>query len=125
MHIREFQRWLEAYDRARGWDRVHPSHTLVHVLEEMGEIARGVLTLEGYKPGEEEAARARLTEEFGDCLTLLIKLAYQCGVDVEEALQANQAKIEERYTVEFGQQETKRYLARQEENLARLRGDYD
>ena len=123
MHIREFQRWLEAYDRARGWDRVHPSHTLVHVLEEMGEIARGVLALEGYKPGEAGTGRARLAEEFGDCLTLLFKLAYQCGVDVEEALKTNQAKIEERYSVEFGRQETKRYLAHQEKNLARLRGE--
>ncbi|MCC7354062.1 MAG: hypothetical protein IT330_09915 [Anaerolineae bacterium] len=123
MHIRDYQHWVEAYDRARGWERIQPSQTLVHVMEELGEIAREVLTMEGYKAGETEAARARLSEELGDCLTLLIKLAYQYDVDVEAALKAIQDKVEERYSVEFGRQETERYLARQEENLARLRGE--
>ncbi len=123
MHIRDYQHWVEAYDRARGWERVQPSQTLVHVMEELGEIAREVLTMEGYKPGEAEAARARLAEELGDCLTLLIKLAYQYGIDVETVLETVQSKVEERYSVEFGQQEMKRYLSRQEENLARLRGE--
>jgi len=123
MHIRDYQRWVEAYDRARGWERVQPGQTLVHVMEKLGEIAREVLTMEGYKPGEAEAARARLAEELGDCLTLLIKLAYQYGIDVETVLETVQSKVEERYSVEFGQQEMKRYLARQEENLARLRGE--
>lgn len=123
MHIRDYQRWVEAYDRARGWERVQPGQTLVHVMEELGEIAREVLTMEGYKPGETEAARARLAEELGDCLTLLIKLAYQYDIDVETVLETVQSKVEERYSVEFGQQEMKRYLARQEENLARLRGE--
>ena len=33
MHIREYQEWLEAWDKARAWDRVLPSHTLLHALE--------------------------------------------------------------------------------------------
>jgi NTP pyrophosphatase (non-canonical NTP hydrolase) len=123
MHISEFQRWIEEYDRARGWDRVLPSHTLAHVLEEMGEVAREVLTLEGYRAGDAEAARARLAEELGDCLTLLLKLAYQCGVDAEAALQNNQIKAERRFSVEQGQQDMERYLASQAENLARLPRD--
>jgi hypothetical protein len=34
MQIHEYQQWLEAWDKARGWDRVSPSHTLIHALEE-------------------------------------------------------------------------------------------
>ena len=49
MEIREYQRWLEEWDRARGWDRVSPSHTLIHALEELGEVARLILQWEGYK----------------------------------------------------------------------------
>ena len=40
MQIHEYQHWLEAWDKARGWDRVPPSHTLIHALEELGEVAR-------------------------------------------------------------------------------------
>lgn len=123
MHIHEYQRWVEEYDRARGWHQVQPSQTLVHIQEELGEIAREVLTLEGYKAGDDAAAKKHLAEELGDCLTLLIKLAYQYGIDVEAALTNIQSKVEARFSVEFGQEDTKRYLARQMENLARLRGE--
>ena len=123
MHIRDYQHWVEEYDRLRGWERIQPSQTLVHVMEELGEIAREVLNLEGYKPGDTETARTHLAEEMGDCLTLLFKLAYQYDIDVETMLQSSQNKVEERFSVEYGRQETERYLARQAENLARLRGE--
>jgi hypothetical protein len=53
----------------------------------------------------------------------LFKLAYQYGVDMEAALAGNQRKATERYTVEQGQADTMRYLARQTENLARMKGE--
>ena len=40
MEMRAYQQWLEAWDKARGWDRVSPSHTLVHAMEELGEVSR-------------------------------------------------------------------------------------
>ena len=52
MQIRDYQQWLEAWDKARGWDRVSPSHTLIHALEELGEVARLMLQWEGYKDAE-------------------------------------------------------------------------
>jgi NTP pyrophosphatase (non-canonical NTP hydrolase) len=125
MHVHEYQQWVEEYDRARGWDQIQPSQTLVHVMEELGEVAREVLTIEGYKPGEVEAARAHLSEELGDCLTLLLKLAYQYGIDAEAALAHNQAKCEGRYSVKEGKQDMARYLARQNENTARTRGEHE
>ena len=36
MHIREYQRWLEEWDEVRTWDKVLPSHTLLHAMEETG-----------------------------------------------------------------------------------------
>jgi NTP pyrophosphatase (non-canonical NTP hydrolase) len=123
VQIREFQCWLERYDRERGWDRVHPSQTLVHALEEMGEIARHVLTLEGYKPDNEGETKVRLAEELADCVTFLFKLAYQYDIDMEAALTGNQSKAEERFSVAQGRKEIERYLARQEENLRRIKGD--
>ena len=83
MQIREYQQWLEAWDKARGWDRVSLSHTLIHALEELGEVARLVLQWEGYKQAESaEQLHAELEEELSDVFVFLFKLAYQTGVDV-------------------------------------------
>ncbi len=38
MQIREYQEWLEAWDRARGWEQVTLSHTLLHAMEELGDM---------------------------------------------------------------------------------------
>jgi NTP pyrophosphatase (non-canonical NTP hydrolase) len=122
MHIREYQEWLETWDRARGWDRVSLSHTLLHAYEEMGEVARLALQWEGYKaaPGS-EAWSAELAEELSDVMVFLFKLAYQCGVDMEEALLAGQAKAEGRYPdLTVASAELARYHARQTEMLAWL-----
>jgi len=124
MHIAEYQKWLEEWDRARGWDRVLPSHTLVHAFEEMGEVARLVLQWEGYKDaGSPEKLRADLAEELSDVFVFLFKLAYQCGVDVEAALRAGQIKADERYPdLDQADAELARYHARQAEELTQILG---
>lgn len=119
MRIREYQDWLQAYDEARGWDKILPSHSFLHLIEEIGEIAREVGYLDGYRDAADAGeTRARLAEELADAATFLYKLAYQCGVDLEDALQANMTKAENRFSVAFGRVDTERYLARQAENLA-------
>ena len=122
MHIREYQQWLEAWDKARGWERVSPSHTLLHACEEMGEVARLVLAWEGYKEmADRERWRADLAEELSDVMVFLFKLAYQTGVDVEEALLQGQAKAEARHPdLERAAAELARYHARQAELSDRL-----
>jgi len=124
MHIREYQLWLQAYDEARGWDKITPAHTFLHLIEEVGEIAREVEYLEGYRDAENVGmVRSHLAEELADAATFIYKLAYRCGVDLEDALQANMTKAESRFSVDFGRADTERYLARQAENLARMQGD--
>jgi NTP pyrophosphatase (non-canonical NTP hydrolase) len=117
MQIHEYQQWLEAWDKARGWDRVSVSHTLVHALEELGEVARLVLQWEGYKQAESaEQLHAELEEELSDVFVFLFKLAYQMGVDVEAALTRGQAKAEDRYPdLAQASAELARYQARQAE----------
>jgi NTP pyrophosphatase (non-canonical NTP hydrolase) len=117
MHIHEYQQWLEAWDRVRGWDRVAVSHTLIHALEELGEVARLVLQWEGYKQAESaEQLHAELEEELSDVFIFLFKLAYQTGVDVEAALARGQAKAEARHPdLAQASAELARYQARQAE----------
>lgn len=124
MRIREYQAWLQAYDEERGWDKIALPHTFLHLVEEIGEIARQVECLEGYREASDiQGVRTRLAEELADAATFLFKLSYQCGVDLEEALRGNMSKAEERFSVDFGQADTRRYLARQARNLAKIQGD--
>lgn len=117
MQIHEYQQWLQAWDRARGWDKVDPAHTLTHAMEELGEVARLVLQYEGYKgAASPEQLRADLAEEMSDLFVFLFKLAYQLDVDVEDALARGQQKANQRYPdLEQAGEELARYQARQAE----------
>jgi NTP pyrophosphatase (non-canonical NTP hydrolase) len=100
MHIREYQQWLEAWDRARGWEKVLPSHTLLHALEELGEISKLVQMVEGYRalsPADLDKVRAELALELSDLQVMLFKLAYLCGIDMEEAMRRGQQKADARF----------------------------
>jgi len=100
MQIREYQQWLEAWDKARTWDQVLPSHTLLHALEELGEISKLVQMIEGYrapKPADMEQLRAELALELSDLQVMLFKVAYLCGIDMETAMQRGQAKADQRF----------------------------
>jgi NTP pyrophosphatase (non-canonical NTP hydrolase) len=100
MHIREYQSWVEAWDRARTWDRILPSHTLLHALEEMGEVSKLVQKIEGYRDpqGQEpEAIRKELALELSDLQVMLFKIAYLCGIDMESAMQRGQLKADQRF----------------------------
>lgn len=122
MEMQAYQQWLEAYDSARGWDRVSPSHTLIHAMEELGEVSRLVLQWEGYKDADSpEQLRSELEEELSDVFVFLFKLAYQLGVDVEAALARGQTKAEGRYEdLAEARAMLDRYHARQVEAVAQI-----
>jgi NTP pyrophosphatase (non-canonical NTP hydrolase) len=100
MHIREYQQWVEEWDRTRTWDRILPSHTLLHALEELGEISKVVQMIEGYrdpKGKDIETLRSELALELSDLQVMLFKIAYLCGVNMEEAMQRGQVKADQRF----------------------------
>ena len=100
MHIREYQQWLEAWDRARGWDRLTLGHKLLHAIEELGEVSKLVQMLEGYRepqPADLAALRADLALELSDLQVMIFKIAYLAGIDMEEALVRGQQKADARF----------------------------
>lgn len=100
MHIREYQEWLEAWDKARTWDQVLASHTLLHALEELGEVSKLVQIMEGYREqGKLSPAQVRdeLALELSDLQVMLFKIAYLCGIDMEEAMIRGQQKANARF----------------------------
>jgi NTP pyrophosphatase (non-canonical NTP hydrolase) len=100
MHIREYQQWVEAWDRARTWHRILPSHTLLHALEELGEVSKLVQMVEGYRDPKDkdlDTIRSELALELSDLQVMLFKIAYLCGIDMEEAMQRGQVKADQRF----------------------------
>ena len=122
MHIREYQQWLEEWDKIRTWDKVLLSHTLLHAVEEMGEVSRLVQILEGYRPADPattEDVRADLAFELSDLQVMLFKIAYLCEIDMESAMIRGQAKADQRYpNPEDGPPEQEAYWHRFREYLS-------
>jgi NTP pyrophosphatase (non-canonical NTP hydrolase) len=100
MHIREYQQWVEAWDRARTWDRILPGHVMLHALEELGEISKHVQMIEGYRDPKDKdlnTIRDELALELSDLQVMLFKIAYLCDIDMETALQRGQLKADQRF----------------------------
>lgn len=124
MQIREYQNWLKEWDKARTWDRVLLSHTLLHAVEELGEVSKLVQMLEGYRPfdpPDEDTVRDLLALELSDLQVMLFKVAYQCGIDMEDALRRGQAKADARFPdPSTGSADQSRYRERLAERIAAL-----
>lgn len=108
MEIRDAQRRMLEFERARGWERFRESQIFVHLVEEISEIGRHILTREGYKArglghvgAEGEAAR-----EFAQVFSLLLQLANRLDVDLDEAFQREIELMERR----FNPEEWRRYM---------------
>ena len=122
MHIREYQNWLEEWDKVRTWEQVTLSHTLLHALEELGEVSKLVQMLEGYReprPADPDALREELALELSDLQVMLFKVAYLCGIDMEEAMLCGQRKADARFPdPAAGPADTAAYRARFQTYLA-------
>ena len=110
-----YQQWFREYDSLRGLNEDLPLESLAHLSEELGEIARHILRLEGVK-GMEESARAdeiaALALELSDAFVFLTKLANHYGIEWDAAIRAGMNKAEARWDVRAGQEESKRRAQR-------------
>ncbi|GAP63258.1 hypothetical protein ARMA_1681 [Ardenticatena maritima] len=107
----EFQTWFRHYDDVRGLTDDPPLAVLARLVEEVGEIARHVLRLEGEKPLDEtarEAERAALALELADAFIFLTKLANIYAIEWTPTIHAAMQKAEHRFDVEDGRREAQR-----------------
>lgn len=90
MGFRELQEQVRGYDAEKNW--IDPSsHIVLHMSEEVGEIARWMLKNEGYKKGLEDED---LGMELTDLMYLLLKLANNEGVDLESEWESMWSRYE-------------------------------
>lgn len=121
MRFSDYQRQLAALERERGWDRTLPSHTFLHMGEELGEIGRILQYLEGYRETEQsrEALCQALAGELADLLAFVFKLASQHDIDMDQTMRDHVSKFVARHrNVEQSRREMAHYVACQERNLA-------
>jgi len=93
-NLTRLQEDVSAYDRKYGWEDDPESQIVLHMTEELGEISRQVLRLEGYK--KEEYSKKNLSEEIIDLLYLTVKLANTAGIDLEKEWTASFERYEKK-----------------------------
>jgi len=70
--------------------------TIIHILEELGEIAR---QLYNQKIGRDKLDKENLAEEISDCMILLSQLARNFDIDIEKSVENKLQKLKERFNV--------------------------
>lgn len=81
-NLTRLQKEVVAYDNKYGWSEDIESHIVLHMCEELGEISRRILRLEGYKT--EKFKKEELAQELVDLLYLTLKLANKFDIDMDE-----------------------------------------
>lgn len=103
MDSKEFQHWVEAFYKTRGWADYGPFIRMGFLMEEAGEVARVVRSLEIGRNRPDEAdkrtdeLKRELTEELGDVLSNLIILAKKYDISMEEIMETHVRKLKQRF----------------------------
>ncbi len=101
MHLKEIQNKLEAFEKARGWDKFPASLVFAHLIEELGEISRYITVEEGYKViglGHDAPDTTELHREFAQVFNLFTQLANHYEIDLETSVLSELNIMEERFS---------------------------
>jgi NTP pyrophosphatase (non-canonical NTP hydrolase) len=91
MGFNEMQRKVAEHDKEFGWVGDRPEETVIHMQEELGEIAREMLRRAGYK--KEKYDPQKVNDEISDLLYLTLKLGNLLELNLDEGWE----KIGRRY----------------------------
>ncbi|MGY5858599.1 MAG: hypothetical protein RTU63_04460 [Candidatus Thorarchaeota archaeon] len=103
MHLKEIQKKLDDFDKARGWDKFPASLVFAHLIEELGEISRHITVDEGYKViglGHEAPNKDELHREFAQVFNLFAQIANHYNIDLESSILSELEIMEERFPAE-------------------------
>lgn len=96
MHIKQAQEAVDAWIKKFGVRYFSELTNTAMLMEEVGEVARIMARRYGEQSEKESDKNKDLGEELADVLFVLICLANQTGVDLEEALDRNLRKKTDR-----------------------------
>lgn len=89
MTIKEAQQAVDQWIQDYGVRYFNELTNMAQLTEEVGEVARIIARRYGEQSEKESDRQKDLGDEMADVLWVLICLANQCGVDLEEALKKN------------------------------------
>ena len=92
MTIQEAQKQVDTWIKAYGVRYFNELTNMAILTEEVGEVARIIARTYGEQSFKKDEMAPVLADEFADVLFVLICLANQTGVNLEEALIKNLAK---------------------------------
>ncbi len=92
MEIKEAQQIVDNWIKTVGVRYFNELTNMAMLTEEVGEVSRIIARRYGEQSEKESDKNKDLGDEMADVLFVLICLANQTGVDLEEALQKNLAK---------------------------------
>lgn len=99
MDLSKIQKIAHEFDNERGWNKMGASNVFIHLIEELGEIARHINFEEGYKKvdfgNSPNITKQELQRELAQAFKLLLQLANYYKVDLEKAF-VNEMKIMEK-----------------------------
>ncbi|MCU0361621.1 MAG: nucleotide pyrophosphohydrolase [Bacteroidia bacterium] len=96
MEIKVAQKQVDQWIKTHGVRYFNELTNTVLLMEEVGELSRIMARRYGEQSEKESDKGKELGEEMADILFVLICLANQCGVDLEDALQKSLEKKTER-----------------------------
>ncbi len=92
MHIAELQRDVHSYISQFREGYFPPLVNLARLAEEVGELARELNHLEGRKTKKDDEPEGDVALELADILFVLVVLANQMEIDLEDAVQRTMHK---------------------------------
>ena len=96
MTINEAQEKVDKWIKSTGVRYFNELTNMVILTEEVGEVARIIARKYGEQSSKSSDEKFDLADEFADVLFVLICLANQTGIDLNEALEKNLLKKETR-----------------------------
>ncbi|MEN2974107.1 MAG: hypothetical protein ABDH32_00845 [Candidatus Caldarchaeales archaeon] len=102
MKIRDAQKMILDFENSRRWTVFRESQIFTHLVEEVSEIGRHILSREGYKVSGlgHEVAQGEAAREFAQAFILFLQLANRMNVDLEEAFIKEMEIMKERFDME-------------------------
>lgn len=94
--LREIQRYVRELEAERGFAGRPAGAQCLKLVEEVGEVARAVGTLEG-QPVDPEGRIADLGDEAVDVLLILVSIVNRYDIDLEEAFRAKEERNNARH----------------------------
>jgi dCTP diphosphatase len=114
MDIKQIQRLLAEFAKARDWEQFHsPKNLSMALAAESGELLELFQWLSEEQSRQLDAAqRQQVTEEMADVLLYLLRLADELDVDLEMAAQDKLRRNAEKYPVELSRGNATKYNRR-------------